>query len=386
MSEPEIPLSVPNLTGNEQRYLTECVDTNFVSSAGPFVIRFEEAFSHTIGTAHSVACSSGTAALHVGLQVAGISRGDEVFVSDFTFVATVNPLVYLGARPVLVDSNEATWNIDPELISDELDRRAARGLRQPKAVLVAHILGLPADLAPIKDACERHRVMLIEDAAEALGAGYVSGPLAGRQVGTVGVVGCFSFNGNKIITTGGGGMIATVDESLANHAQHLTTQARLAGPEYLHDEVGYNYRLTNLAAALGLAQLERLASFIERKKAIAARYDAAFSDVPGIAVPPRPPWALPTFWLYSVLIDPAVVGSDRTQVLYQLDAKGIQTRPVWAPAHVMPFYRDVDRLGGHVGERLFAQGLSLPCSTGLTNRDQDRVIDAVLSVVGTKVR
>jgi dTDP-4-amino-4,6-dideoxygalactose transaminase len=386
MSETEIPLSVPNLTGNEQRYLDECIETNFVSSAGPFVIRFEEAFSRTVGTAHAVACSSGTAALHVGLQVAGISQGDEVFVSDFTFVATVNPLVYLGARPVLVDSDEATWNIDPNLVAEELDRRASRGLRQPKALLVAHVLGLPADLAPIKEACERHGVMLIEDAAEALGAGYASGPLAGRQVGTVGVVGCFSFNGNKIITTGGGGMIATGDEALANHAQHLTTQARLAGPEYLHDEVGYNYRLTNLAAALGLAQLERLSSFIERKKAIAARYDAAFGDLPGIAIPPRPSWALPTFWLYSVLIDPAVVGTDRTDVLYQLDAKGIQTRPVWAPAHVMPFYRDAGRLGGKVAERLFAQGLSLPCSTGLTNKDQDRVIDAVLSVVGTKVR
>jgi len=386
MSDRAIPLSVPNLSGNERRYLEQCLETTFVSSVGPFVTTFEEAFVRSVDTRHAVACVSGTAALHVGLQVAGIQSGDEVFVSDFTFVATVNPLTYLGARPLLVDADAATWNMDPLLVSEELDRRAARGLRQPKAVLVAHVLGLPADLAPIRSACDRHGVLLIEDAAEALGAGYLAGPLAGRQVGTIGIVGCFSFNGNKIITTGGGGMIATADGALASRAKHLTTQARLPGPEYLHDEIGYNYRLTNLAAALGVAQLERLPAFIERKQQIAARYDAAFDGLPGITVPPRPAWALPTLWLYSVLIDPATTGIDRKWMLDQLAAKGIQTRPVWAPAHVMPFYREAPRLGGAVGDRLFGQGLSLPCSTGLTDADQDRVIDAVLSALRLNVR
>jgi len=386
MSDRAIPLSVPNLSGNERRYLEQCLETTFVSSVGPFVTTFEEAFVRSVDTRHAVACVSGTAALHVGLQVAGIQSGDEVFVSDFTFVATVNPLTYLGARPFLVDADAATWNMDPLLVSEELDRRAARGLRQPKAVLVAHVLGLPANLAPIRSACDRHGVLLIEDAAEALGAAYLAGPLAGRQVGTIGIVGCFSFNGNKIITTGGGGMIATADERLASRAKHLTTQARLPGPEYLHDEIGYNYRLTNLAAALGVAQLERLPAFIERKQQIAARYDAAFDGLPGMTVPPRPAWALPTLWLYSVLIDPATTGVDRKWMLDQLAAKGIQTRPVWAPAHVMPFYREAPRLGGAVGDRLFAQGLSLPCSTGLTDADQDRVIDAVLSALRLNVR
>jgi dTDP-4-amino-4,6-dideoxygalactose transaminase len=386
MSDLPIPLSVPNLSGNERRYLEQCLETTFVSSVGPFVTRFEEAFVRSVDTRHAVACVSGTAALHVGLQVAGIQSGDEVFVSDFTFVATVNPLTYLGARPFLVDADAATWNMDPVLVCEELNRRAARGLRQPKAVLVAHVLGLPADIAPIRSACDRHGVLLIEDAAEALGAGYLTGPLAGRQVGTIGIVGCFSFNGNKIITTGGGGMIATSDEGLATRAKHLTTQARLPGPEYLHDEIGYNYRLTNLAAALGVAQLERLPAFIERKQQIAARYDAAFGRLPGMTIPPRPAWALPTLWLYSVLIDPATTGIDRKWMLEQLAAKGIQTRPVWAPAHVMPFYREAPRLGGAVGDRLFAQGLSLPCSTGLTDADQDRVIDAVLSALRLNVR
>ncbi len=381
MSDPAIPLSIPNLTGNERRYVEECLETNYVSSVGPFVPRFEEAFGRSVGAPFAVACVSGTAAVHVTLQVAGVGAGDEVLVSDFTFIATVNPITYLGARPVLVDANDDTWNIDPALVAAELDRRASAGLRQPKAVLVAHVLGLPADIAPIQAACDRHGVVLLEDAAEALGARYAGGPLAGRQVGTIGVVGGFSFNGNKIITTGGGGMIATADEALARRARHLTTQAKLPGPEYMHDEIGYNYRLTNLAAALGLAQLEQLPGFMARKAALARRYDEALAGVPGITLPPRPAWALPTMWLYSILIDPAVTGIDRREILERLEAKGIQSRPIWAPAHMMPFYAGVPRLGGRVGERLFATGLSLPCSTSLSDADQDRVIGALLSIL-----
>lgn len=384
MCDPEIPLSVPNLTGNEQRYVEECLQSTFVSSVGPFVPRFEAAFGRSVGSSHAVACASGTAALHVALHVAGVERGDDVLVSDFTFIATANPVSYRGARPVFVDSNEATWNIDPALVTEELDRRAARGVRQPKAVLAAHVLGLPADLAPIRDACERHGVLLLEDAAEALGASYASGPLKGRQVGTVGILGCFSFNGNKIITTGGGGMIATDDEALARRARHLTTQAKIPGPEYLHDEIGYNYRLTGLAAALGVAQLERLSEFVGRKRGIADRYDAALRDLPGVTIPPRPAWAVPTLWLYSVLIDPEVAGIDRTEVLRRLDAMRIQTRPTWAPSHLMPFYKDAPRLGGAVGERLFRQGLSLPCSTGLTCAEQVRVIEGFIGILCPK--
>jgi len=385
MSDPAIPLSIPNLAGNERTYVEECLATNFVSSVGPFVTRFELEFARRIGSAHAVACASGTAALHVALQVAGVRRGDEVLVSDFTFVATVNPIAYLGGRPVLVDADEETWNIDPDLVEDELDRRSRSG-SLPKAVLAAHVLGLPANLAPIKQACDRHGVTLIEDAAEALGAGYAHGPLAHREVGTIGTAGCFSFNGNKIMTTGGGGMIATGDADLARHARHLTTQAKLPGAEYLHDEIGYNYRLTNVAAALGVAQLEQLTAFVSRKQAIAARYDAALGELPGITIPPRPAWAVPTLWLYSILIDPSLAGIDRTGVMTRLGGAGIETRPVWAPAHTMAFYQDAPRLGGTVGERLFAQGLSLPCSTSLTDADQDRVIDAVVSTLRAGVR
>ncbi len=380
MSDLVIPLSVPNLTdGNERRYLDECVTTGFVSSVGPFVSRFEDEFAQFTGAPHAVACASGTAAIHVALRIAGVEAGDEVLVSDFTFVATVNPISYLAARPVLVDADNTSWNMDPLLVAEELDRRASRGLRQPKAVLLAHVLGLPADVAPIAEACARHEIVLVEDAAEALGAGYKTGPYAGRQTGTIGTLGCFSFNGNKIITAGGGGMITTADPALARRAKHLTTQAKLPGSEYLHDEIGYNYRLTNLAAAFAVAQLERLDAFVARKRAIAERYDQAFGGIAGITCPPRPSWSNPSMWLYSVLIDPAVAGVDRRAMLERLGAQGIQTRPVWAPSHVMPFYKDAQRLGGAVGDHLFAQGLSLPCSTNLTDADQDRVIDAFLS-------
>ena len=262
------------------------VESGFVSSVGPFVAEFEEAFARRVGARYAVACSSGTAALHVAFLVLGVRPGDEVLCSDFTFVGSVNPIAYTGARPVLVDSERATWNLDPGLVAAELDRRAAAGEPQPAAVEVVHVLGQPADLAPILDACARHGVPVVEDAAESLGAGWSAGPVAGRQTGAVGRVGAYSFNGNKIATTGGGGMVVTDDPDLAARARHLTTQAKVPDVGYLHDEVGYNYRLTNVAAALGLAQLERLDEFVDRKRAIAARYDEAIRGT-GLVAPPR---------------------------------------------------------------------------------------------------
>jgi dTDP-4-amino-4,6-dideoxygalactose transaminase len=382
MSDAIIPLAIPSLEGNAAAYLQECLDTNFVSSVGPFVRRFESEFAVSVGSEHAIACSNGTAALHVALRVAGVVPGDEVFVSDFTFVATVNPIAYLGARPVLVDADAETWNMSPAIVIAELDRRARTGARMPRALLVAHILGIPADLAPIRDACRTHGVTVVEDAAEALGASYRGGPLGGHQVGTIGLLGCYSFNGNKIITSGGGGMITTNDAALARRAKHLTTQARLPGPDYLHDEVGYNYRLTNLSAALGVAQLERLAAFVATKRAIARRYDDAFGSIPGIILPPRLEWANPTYWLYSVLVDEAVTGISREAFQAKLLVAGVDSRSLWVPAHRMPFYKDAICLGDGTGDRLFDQGVSLPCSVSLTAEDQSRVIDAVMDAVG----
>ncbi len=374
-----IPLSEPSLSGNELQYLKQCVDTNFVSSVGPFVQAFEEAFAHYVGSPHAVAVSNGTAALHMALILAGIGPGDEVFVSDFTFAASANPILYLGARPVLVDSERETWNLDPALVVEELDRRARMGLTQPKAVMAVHILGCPSQLESIAMACERYGVWLIEDAAEALGSAYTMGPFAGRQVGTIGRIGCFSFNGNKIMTTGGGGMLVTSDPELARRAKHLTTQAKVPGYAYFHDEVGYNYRLTNLAAALGVAQLERLDSFLASKRSIASRYTAAIREFPEIQGSPHPTGMNPTYWLYSVLFPG---GWEKPLLAFQ--ERGIQTRPLWTALHLMPPFASSLRLGsGSVAEELCKQGLSLPCSTNLSEQDQMKVIEALKELVGT---
>ena len=303
---------------------------------------------------------------------AGGWAGDLVGVSDFTFIASVNPVRYLGAEPLLVDSDETSWNMDPELLSNGLDARAAAALPMPKVVEVVHAVGQPADLAAIAEICARHGIAVLEDAAESLGAGWSTGPLAGRATGTVGRIGAFSFNGNKIATTGGGGMLVSDDEQLATRARHLSTQAKVPEIGYLHDEVGYNYRLTNVAAALGVAQLGRLEEFVTAKRSIAARYDAAFADGP-LTLPPRLKGADATYWLYSVLTPEG----QRNPLLDHLQAKGIDARALWRPLHMQPPYTGVERLGGAVGLDLFARGLSLPCSTDLTEDDQDRVIAAV---------
>ena len=377
MSEPTIPLSEPCLQGRTREYLEECLQSNYVSSVGPFVERFEREFAAWVGARHAVACASGTAAIHVALRLLEVGPGDEVLVPTLTFVASANPVLYERATPVLVDAERETWNMDPVLVAEELDRRARKGLRQPRAVEAVHILGHPARLEPLAEACARHGVAWFEDASEALGARYAEGAMRGRHVGTLGRLGCFSFNGNKIITTGGGGMITTDDPALARRAKHLTTQARLPGPEYRHDEVGYNYRLTNLAAAVGVAQLEQLPGFLAAKRRIAARYDEALGAVAGITLPPRARWAEPSLWLYSIGIDARALGRDRRRMVADLAAAGIQARPIWSPLHTMPMYREQPRLGGAVAEDLFEAGLSLPCSVSLTSAQQDAVVRAI---------
>lgn len=372
-----IALCEPVLGGNAQTYLMECLDTNFVSSVGPFVGRFEQEFAEFVGARYAVACASGTAAIHVALRVLGVDAGDEVFVPTLTFIASANPVLYQQAVPVLIDSEPRSWNMDPALVVAEMERRARLGLRQPAAVEVVHILGQPADIEPIAEACDRFAVPLFEDAAEALGASYTTGKFEGRNVGTIGRLGCFSFNGNKVITTGGGGMIVTDDADLARRAKHLTTQARLPGLEYAHDEVGYNYRLTNLAAALGVAQLEQLTTILASKQQIAQRYDKGLADVPGIRTAPRVSGTAPSNWLYTVQVDPEVFGVDWRGLHERLRAEEIDTRPIWAPLHLMAPMKDAPRIGGEVAERIFSRALSLPSSANLTALAQDRVIDGI---------
>ena len=378
MSDVRIPLAEPSIGALEIEYVTDAVRSGYVSSIGPYVTRFEQEFAAAVGAEHAVACASGTAALHVALKVLGVGAGDEVAVADFTFIGSVNPVVYQGAEPLFVDSERATWNIDPELLIEHLSGRLSRGEALPKAVEVVHVLGQPARIEPLLDFCGEHGIAVLEDAAESLGAGWVSGPLAGRHTGTVGTVGAFSFNGNKIATTGGGGMIVTDDAALAARARHLTTQAKVPGVGYLHDEVGYNYRLTNLSAALGAAQLERLPEFVRRKSEIAERYDAAFRSL-DLVLPPREKSDRATYWLYSVLVPDGATSADRDALLDHLNRAGVQARALWRPLHMQPPFAATRRLGGEVAEDLFDRGVSLPCSVGLGEADQQLVIDAVLA-------
>ncbi|MEW6225327.1 MAG: DegT/DnrJ/EryC1/StrS family aminotransferase [Chloroflexota bacterium] len=380
-SEPRIALAEPTIGGNAAAYLEECLRTNFVSSVGPFVSRFEAAFAAAVGARHAVACASGTAAIHLALRVLDVGPGDEVLVPTLTFVASANPIAYVGAAPVFVDSEPRTYNLDPALVAGELDRRAREGRRQPAAIEVVHLLGHPADIEPVMAAAARHGVTVFEDASEALGATYTAGAFAGRHVGTIGRVGAFSFNGNKLITTGGGGMLVTDDEALARRARHLSTQARLPGPAYDHDELGYNYRLSNLAAALGLAQLEQLPALLDGRRANAAAYDAAIAELPGLAPAPRASWAEPSFWLYTTALRGDRPGPGRDALLAALDQAGIDSRPIWTPLHRTRLWRDAPRVGGEVAERLFAAAFSLPSSSSLDAGRRARVVDALAAAL-----
>ena len=370
-----IPLATPNLGEAERRAVLTALDSGFVSSVGPEVTEFEQEFAALVGSRNAVSTASGTAALHVALRLAGVGPGDEVFVSDFTFIGSANPVAYLGADVVLVDSEPGSWNMDPDLVETELDRRARAGEPMPRAIELVHILGQPADGHRIVEIARRHGVVVVEDAAESLGAGWVDGEGHTASTGTLGTLGAYSFNGNKIVTSGGGGMIVTDDDDLAQRAKHLTTQAKVPDVGYLHDEVGYNYRLTNLAAALGLAQLRRLDDFVAAKRRIAARYDAALGDLP-VTLAPRVPGTDSTYWLYSILAEDQPT---RDGLLDHLSRHGVGARALWRPLHQQPPFSHSRTLGGQIASSLFDRGLSLPCSTDLSDDDHDRVVAAVRS-------
>lgn len=377
-----IPLAEPLIGGNAAQYLEECLRTNFVSSVGPFVQRFEREFAEAVGARYAVACASGTAAIHLAMRVLDIGPGDEVLVPTLTFVASANPVVYTGATPVLVDVEPSTYNLDPALVAAELDERARRGRRQPAAIEVVHLVGHPADLEPLASAAERHGVTLIEDASEALGAMYTEGRFAGRSVGTIGRIGCFSFNGNKLITTGSGGMLVTDDEQLARRARHLSTQARLPGVAYDHDEVGYNYRLSNVSAAIGVAQLEQLPDLLGARRALAARYDDALAALPALRTAPRAAWANPSFWLYTARIAAGAPGGLRDRLIASLAERNIEARPIWTPLHLTRLYGEAPRIGGAVAEEIFETTFSLPSSSSLDPDDQARVVAALAAALG----
>lgn len=374
---PFIPLSVPTITDHEVARVTDAVKSGYVSSVGPYVAEFESTFAELVGAKYAVACTSGTAAIHLAFAVLDVPRGAEIAVPDFTFVGSSNPIAYVGANALLVDSERETWCLDQDLLIDALEQRKRRGEPLPAVVEPVHILGQPARIDRLVEFCLSNGIAVVEDAAESLGATWSAGAFAGRHTGTVGTIGAFSFNGNKIATAGGGGMLTTDDPELAARAKHLSTQAKVPDIGYLHDEVGFNYRLTNIAAALGLAQLERLGELKARRAHVARRYDEAFAGT-GIVTPPRVPGFDATYWLYSVLI-PEGNGVEYRDALWKhLGDAQIGSRPLWRALHLQPPWRDSARLGGEVAEDIFTRGLSLPCSYDLTDAEQDRVIDAVL--------
>jgi perosamine synthetase len=376
-----IPLSEPLLEGNEWRYVKECLDTGWISTAGRFVDRFERELEAETGAAHVVATATGTAALHAALLALGVRPGDEVIVSSLTFIAPVNAIRYCGAWPVFIDAEPEHWQMDVKRVEEFLAPRAVRtdaGLtdvvngRRIAALLPVHILGHPCELDGILALARKYGLAVIEDATESLGATY-----RGRFVGHHGDAGCLSFNGNKTITTGGGGAVLTNSTAVADALRHLTTTAKVDPVEFIHDEVGYNYRLTNLQAALGCAQLEGLAERLRRKRLIADRYRMWLKDVPGIRMPEEAPWARSSWWLSSIVVDAEHYGMDSRQLMRALAAQGVDARPLWQPIHRSPAHADVDRVECPVADRLHRDVLNLPSSAQLREDEQERVVDVI---------
>lgn len=359
-----LPVAEPFLGELELRYVVECVLSGWVSSAGEFVKRFERQFAEFCGTRHAVSASNGTTALHLAFAALGLGPGDEVIVPTLTFIATANTVSYTGATPIFVDSDPTTWTLDPELVARAVTPRT-------KAIVPVHLYGHPADMDAISEIAGRHGIAVVEDAAEAHGALY-----KGRPVGGIGRVGIFSFYGNKIVTTGEGGMLVTDDDGLAERLRILRDHGTEPGRRYHHPVIGFNYRLTNIQAALGVAQMEKIDEIVASKLRIAERYGRGLSGVQGIELPPQEPWARNVFWLYSILVDEGRFGRSRDDLAAHLEAAGVETRPVFPPLHTQPVYRHVEG-SFPCAEDLGRRGLSLPSAVGLDDAEVDRVVDAI---------
>jgi pyridoxal phosphate-dependent aminotransferase EpsN len=364
-------LSPPDVGPGDRAALESAFDGGWIAPLGPEVDAFEDELARATGRSYGVALSSGTAGLHLGLLLNDVGAGDRVLVSSLTFAATVNAIAYVGAEPVFVDSTESSWNMDPALLAEALDSPPYG------ACIAVDIYGQPADYSQIQGICADAGVPLIEDAAEALGASYQS-----RPAGSFGGLAALSFNGNKIITTSGGGALVTDREDWADRARWLATQARDPAPHYQHSSIGYNYRLSNLLAALGRSQLMDLERRVEARRANNRYYREVFADLPGVSFMPEAPGCRSTFWLTCVTIDPDEAGVDREQVRKHLEALDIEARPVWKPMHLQPVFEGRRVLGGEVAGRLFETGLCLPSGSSLSAGDRDRVMEGFRQALG----
>jgi dTDP-4-amino-4,6-dideoxygalactose transaminase len=390
MPKKRIFLSPPHMSGYEQRYINEAFESNYIAPLGPQVDAFEAEFAEKAGISHAVALSSGTAAMHLALCELGIEAYDEVFVSTLTFIGSVSPVTFLQAKPVFIDADYTTWNMDPNLLAREINACTERGWL-PKAVIPTDLYGQCVDLDRIMDICAPYEIPVIVDAAEALGATY-----KGRGAGAGAKAAVFSFNGNKIITTSGGGMLASEDEKFIAKARFLSQQAREAAPHYEHSQIGFNYRMSNILAALGRGQLHVLDERVRVKRQIFAKYKAALQDINGIEFMPEAPFGKSNRWLTVILISPERFGTDRETVRMALEAENIEARPVWKPMHLQPVFQcdaqhsmcnaqgdsikrvNARAVGGVVAEDLFKRGLCLPSGTAMTDGDIQRVVSVVL--------
>jgi perosamine synthetase len=361
----------PDIGEEELRNVVEAVKSGWISSKGKFIEKFEREFANYIGMKYGVAVSNGTVALHLALAALGIGPGDEVIVPDLTFVATINAVLYTGARPVIVDIHPEYWCMDPDKVEKAITPKT-------KVIIPVHLYGHPCDMDPIMEIASRNNLYIVEDAAEAHGAEY-----KGRKVGSFGYISCFSFYGNKIITTGEGGMVLTNDDELAEKIRILRDHGMNPEKRYWHEVIGFNYRMTNLQAAIGVAQLSKIDKFIEKKRRIAKIYAEELSGIPGIILHPEMPWAKNVYWLYSILIDPNKAKISRDELSKRLEKEGIETRKFFYPLHEMPIYAKYGVYSYPVATTISRQGLNLPSSTKLTEEDARFIAQKIKEIAFT---
>lgn len=369
-------LSGPNINGNEWKYVKDCLDTGWVSSVGSYVTEFENQISNYVGSKYSVAVSSGTTALHLSLLISGVKSDDLVLTTNLTFIATLNAIKYIGASPILIDVDQYTWQMDLDLLGEFLDSKTeirdnecilkSTGQRI-KAIVPVHVLGNMCDMSRLISICKNYNILIIEDAAESIGSSF-----KGKHSGTFGELGCLSFNGNKIITCGGGGMIITDNKVLADRAKHLSTQAKADNFEYFHDEVGYNYRLTNIASAIGLAQLEQLDDFIQKKHQIRDFYLNTLSDIGDIRFQDVDKNVNSNWWLFTISTN------NQKKLLMSLNEKRLQSRPFWVPMNKLPMFKNELYISKHnISEKVYNNSLSIPCSTYISEKELTLVVDCI---------
>jgi dTDP-4-amino-4,6-dideoxygalactose transaminase len=363
-----IYLSPPHMGGEELGFIQQAFDANWVSPAGPHIDAFEKRLAEYNGIAHCAALSSGTAAIHLALIILGVKSGDEVICSTFTFSGSCNPIMYVGATPVFIDSEPETWNMDPELLEEAIVDRIKKG-RKPKAIVLVHLYGMPAKINELVSVSRKYEIPIVEDAAEALGSTY-----EGKKAGTFGDIGIYSFNGNKIITTSSGGAMVSENENWIKKARFLATQARDAAPHYQHSEVGYNYRLSNISAGIGLGQLKVIDERVRQRRANFDFYKAAIGLISGVAFQPGVLSAFSNRWLTTIVIDSAKVGGvSREDIRLGLEKENIESRPLWKPMHLQPIFKEFPVYGGRVSESLFNEGLCLPSGSSLVAADLQRI-------------